>query len=278
MALADGTRLAARVSGDSAVAFTWAYAMAAEALTNAHVPPRALALRALLLERERIANHLGDLGALGNDAGLAFGLAQFSRLKEDLLRVNAQLWGARYPMDTIVPGGVRTDLPPEGAQLLLDSMDQLERELQVLRDVYDNHAGLQDRFMDAGRIAPELAQQLGVVGLCARASGQAQDWRSAFRAPPYDALAVQPVVRMQGDVAARVAVRFDEVVDALRLCRELLATLPSGAIQTPLGEVHAGNALPAAGRCCAAIRMTLRGTTGPRWSTRSSTTSFPTSR
>jgi len=240
MTLVDGCRLAARVSGDSAVAFAWAYAMAAEALTDTHIPPRALALRALLLERERIANHLGDLGALGNDAGLAFGLAQFSRLKEDLLRVNAQVWGARYPMDAITPGGVQTDLSPEGRQHLLDSMANLERELRVLRDIYDNHAGLQDRFMDAGRISPELAQHLGLVGLSARASGQAQDWRATFRMPPYDAWRVQPIVRTQGDVAARVAVRFDEVGDALRLCRELLAALPVGATYEPLGEVRVG--------------------------------------
>lgn len=240
MTLADGNRLAARVSGDSTVAFAWAYAMAAEALTDTHVPSRALALRALLLERERITNHLGDLGGLGNDAGLAFGLMQFSRLKEDLLRVNAQLWGSRYPMDAIMPGGVQADLPPEGPQRLLDSMADLERELRVLRNVYDNHAGLQERFMGAGRLSPELAQQLGVVGLSARASGHAQDWRATFRMPPYDAWSVKPVVRMQGDVAARVAVRFDEILDALQLCRDLLAAMPSGAITEPLGEVRAG--------------------------------------
>lgn len=240
MTLVDGIRLAARVSGDSTVAFAWAYAMAVETLTDTRVPPRALALRALLLERERIANHLGDLGGLGNDAGLAFGMAQFSRLKEDLLRINAQVWAARYPMDTITPGGIVADLPTDGAQRLLDSMAALEGELKVLRDIYDNHAGLQDRFMDAGCVTPELARQLGVVGLVARASGQAQDWRATWRIPPYDALSVTPVVRMQGDVAARVAVRFDEVSESLRLCRDLLAALPPGAIRESLGEVRAG--------------------------------------
>ncbi len=75
------------------------------------VRARALHLRALALEHERLANHLGDLGALGNDAGFAFGLTQFSRMKEDLLRANADLFGARYLMDFIVPGGVAGDLP-----------------------------------------------------------------------------------------------------------------------------------------------------------------------
>jgi len=240
MALDEGVRLAARVSGDSAVAFSWAYAMAAEALTGTVASPRALALRALLLERERIANHLGDLGALGNDAGLAFGLMQFSRLKEDLLRINVELWGARYLMDAIVPGGVQLDLSPTGASRLLQSMAALESEVLLLRNIYDNHAGLQDRFMGAGRIAPELAQQLGVVGLCARASGQARDWRATFRMSPYADCSVEPAVRTQGDVAARVVVRFDEVSASLQVCRELLSETHVGEIRMPLGPVRAG--------------------------------------
>lgn len=240
MDLIEGNRLAARVSGDSTVAFAWAYAMAAEALTDTCVPQRALALRALLLERERLANHLGDLGALGNDGGLAFGLSQFSRLKEDLLRVNAQVWGARYPMDALTPGGVRNDLSPTVPHVLLESMAHLEHEVHVLKEIYDDHAGLQDRFMGAGCVTPELAQRLGLVGLSARASGQLHDWRALFRTPPYDAHRVTPAVRMQGDVAARVAVRFDEVSDSLRLCRELLKALPFGPIRASLGTVRAG--------------------------------------
>lgn len=93
--------------------------------------------------------------------------------------------------------------------------------------------------MGAGRVTPELAQHLGIVGLGARASGQAQDWRASLRMAPYDDVEVTPVVRGQGDVAARVAVRFDEVFEALRLCRELLASLPQGSIREPLGAVRA---------------------------------------
>src|SRR5690606_33850987 len=84
----DGHRLAGRVCGDSTVAFAWAWCMALESDAGCVVPERAQWLRALMLERERIANHLGDLGALGNDAGLAFGLAQFSRLREDWQRLS----------------------------------------------------------------------------------------------------------------------------------------------------------------------------------------------
>ena len=148
------------------------------------------------------------------------------------------VWTARYPMDALTPGGVHADLTSEGTQLLLDSMRSLENELPVLRDIYDNHAGLQDRFMGAGRVTPALARQLGVVGLVARASGQSQDWRASLRMPPYMESHVTPIVREQGDVAARVAVRFDEVIDSLRLCRHLLETMPPGPIHKLLGEVR----------------------------------------
>ena len=114
--------------------------------------PRALWLRALLLERERIANHLGDLGYLGNDGGLAFGLAQFSRLKEDLLRLNAKLFGHRYLMDRIVPGGVAIDVDAHAAEEILAECTRLRAELRTLRAIYYDHAGLQDRCITCGRL------------------------------------------------------------------------------------------------------------------------------
>lgn len=233
---AAGAKLIARVSGDSTVAYAWAYAMAIEAATGTTPSLRASTLRAILLERERLANHLGDIGALGNDAGFAFGLAQFSRLKEDLLRANATVWKQRYPMDAIVPGGVRGDVDADAARALIADLDAIEAETRSLREIYDNHAGLQDRFMDAGVVSPELAEKLGIVGLAARASGWVQDWRQAFPVTPY--MSVKPVVRSQGDVAARVAVRFDETLVSIAMCREWLRALPDGELSVPLGAVR----------------------------------------
>jgi Ni,Fe-hydrogenase III large subunit/Ni,Fe-hydrogenase III component G len=236
----SGARLVARTSGDSAAAYAWAYAMAVEAVTVTPPPPRALALRGLLLERERIANHVGDIGGIANDAGFAFGLSQCSRLKENLLRANARVWGRRYPLDAIVPGGVRDDVDADAVRVLLEDLAALEAELQRLREIYDNHAGLQDRFIGAGTVSPELAAKLGVVGLAARASGQAQDWRRALPVAPYATAAIAPVVRSAGDVAARVAVRFDETLASISLCRSWLATLPDGELVAPLGAARAG--------------------------------------
>jgi len=232
--LADGHRLAGRVSGDSTVAYAWAYAQAVEAITGVGAPARAAALRVLCLERERIANHLGDLGSLGNDAGFAFGLAQFSRLKEDVLRLNAEAFGHRLLMDLVVPGGVARDLDPATAAAMAAQCGRLARELRLLRDIYDEHAGLQDRFRNCGQVTRELAAQLGLTGFAGRASGLADDLRCDFPTPPYDTLAVRRVTRADGDVAARVAVRFDETRESLRLCERLLAALPAGRIATPL--------------------------------------------
>ena len=239
MPLADAHRLAGRVSGDSTVAYAWAYAMALESIAGREVPPRAAWLRALLLERERVANHLGDLGALGNDAALAFGLAQFSRLREQWLRVNAEVFGHRLLMDRVVPGGVAVD--PDAAALarLRAQCDDIAGEVRALRAIYDEHAGLQDRFRTTGVVTPELAARLGLTGLAGRASGQARDLRVDLPCPPYDRLRVKAAGDSRGDVAARVAVRFDELFESLRLLREITTQLPAGE---PCCDVPAGQA------------------------------------
>ena len=229
--LLGGHRLAARVSGDSAVAFSWAYCQALEGMAAVHLPPRAARLRAVALESERLANHLGDLGALGNDAGFAFGLAQFSRLKEQLLRATEQAFGQRYLMDFVVPGGTRADLSSAAARLLIDTVESIVNEVAVLRTIYDEHAGLRDRFVGAGVVTPALAAKLGLTGLAGRASGQAFDLRCDLPCDPYGAFAPQKIVRTEGDIAARVAVRFDEVTESTRLMQRILRELPAGLYQ-----------------------------------------------
>ena len=230
----QGAKLAGRISCDSTVAYAWSYAMAVESVTGLTPPPRALWLRAFLLERERVGQHLWDLGFLGNDAGLAFGLAQFSRVREDWLRMNQALFGHRYLMDTIVPGGVARDLSFAVASELAAEIERVRESVQVLRSIYDEHAGLQDRFIDAGRVRPEVAERLGLTGLAGRASAVAWDLRVQFPPVPYDNLDVQMSTHGNGDVAARVTVRFDEIAESLRLIGLILSGLPDGDIAAPL--------------------------------------------
>ncbi|HTQ76725.1 MAG TPA: NADH-quinone oxidoreductase subunit C [Burkholderiales bacterium] len=238
--LAEGARLAGRVSGDSTVAYAWAWAMALEGACGAEPPPRALVLRAILLELERIANHLGDLGYLGNDVALAFGFSQFWRLKEDLLRLNARLFGHRYLMDTVLPGGVARDLDRAGAEHLVARLAALRDEVATLRGIYDEHAGAQDRFIMTGQVPRELAARMGLTGFAGRASGLPHDLRADYPMPPWEQLEVRVAAHARGDVAARASVRFDELLESIRLIETLAGRLPRGETLAPLPPCPGG--------------------------------------
>jgi len=241
MTLEEGAKLAGRISGDSTVAYAWAYAMAAESATGTEPPRRALALRGILLELERIANHLGDLGYLANDVALSFGFFQFSRLKEKLLRTNARLFGHRYLMDAIVPGGVARDLARPGAEDLVAHLDAMQHEVVTLQSIYDEHAGAQDRFIMTGQVLPELAERMGLNGFAGRASGVKHDLRVDYPIPPYQQLDPVLISHTRGDVAARVLVRFEEVFESMRLIRALVQDLPPGEIRSAMrGPTSAG--------------------------------------
>ncbi len=238
--VAEGYRLAGRLSGDSTVAFAWAYAQAAESVLAVVVPPRARWLRAMMLERERVANHLGDLGALGNDAAFAFSLSQFMRLREDWLRLSHESFGHRLMMDRIVPGGVEADFTPAQGARIAKQCDAIQAEVAALRDIFDEHAGLQDRFITTGRVTADLARELGLAGLAGRASGQAHDVRVDFPCEPYDRLEVRKVVYTAGDVAARVQVRFDELGESIRLIRAMALDAPAGELRVELPSPRPG--------------------------------------
>jgi len=238
--LKDGHRLAARVSGDSAVAYSWAYCQALEGIASTQVPARAEWLRALALESERIANHLGDLGALGNDAGFAFGLAQFSRLKEIWLRALGAALGQRYLLDFVVPGGVARDAPRDRLDALVACAQSVAQEAALVRAIYDEHSGVRDRFVDTGTVKPELAKRLGLIGLAGRASGRDHDLRVDLPCAPYPDLGVRKQLRTEGDVAARVAVRFDELAESVRLVAAIAVHLPDGEHRADIGRVPAG--------------------------------------
>ncbi|PKO61261.1 MAG: Ni,Fe-hydrogenase III large subunit [Betaproteobacteria bacterium HGW-Betaproteobacteria-18] len=230
----QAARLAGRVSGDSTVAYAWAYCMALESASQTTIPVRAAWLRALMLERERIANHLGDLGALGNDAAFAFGLAQFSRLREDWLRGSKDVFGHRLMMDCIVPGGVQGDIDRAQKDLLVHLCDAVEKEVRTLFKIYEAHSGLQDRFMTTGRVTPALASRLGMTGLAGRASSQAWDLRCDHPWVPYSKIEVAMATHHNGDVAARVEVRFDEIFESMRLIRHMLDEMPVGDVVCPV--------------------------------------------
>ncbi|OGA19869.1 MAG: hydrogenase expression protein HypE [Betaproteobacteria bacterium RIFCSPLOWO2_02_FULL_63_19] len=234
--VARAAALAGRVSGDSTVAYTYAFARAVEAALDAQVPVRAIWLRALMSELERLANHFGDIGAVCNDAAFALLHAQCGLLREQVLRASERCFGHRLMMDCIVPGGVRNDLPQHAPQVLSDLVAGVRRRFPELIELFDNTASLKDRTVGTGVLAPMLARQFAPGGIVGRASGRAFDARRTPSYPPYDQLPLEVPVLEGGDVNARVWIRIQEVERSLGLIERILVALPAGPVQAELAE------------------------------------------
>ncbi len=226
-----GAKLAGRTSGDSTVAYALAYARALEAALQVEPPPRAVWLRALMAELERIANHLGDIGAICNDASFSLMYTECGILRERTLRAAKACFGHRLMMDRIVPGGVTYDLDADGVGALRGLIETIRRRFPQLVEIYDNTASLQDRTVTTGYLAPTLARAFGAGGYVGRASGRAFDARAGVPYPPYDQLEFEVPVRDDGDVNARVWIRIREVEQSLRLIEQILDRLPAGELR-----------------------------------------------
>ncbi len=235
--LERASRLAGRTSGDSTVAYALAFAHAVEAALAIEPPARAVWLRALMAELERIANHLGDIGAICNDAAFALMHAHCAVLRERVLRAADACFGHRLMMDRIRPGGVVADLAPDGVAGLRALIAEIRRRFPALVELYDNTASLQDRTVATGRVAPELVQRFGAGGYVGRAAGRGFDARRMPGYPPYDELEFEVPVLEESDVNARVWIRIRELLQCLALIEQILARLPDGAIRSevPVG-------------------------------------------
>jgi len=237
-------KLAGRTSGDSTVAYGLAFARAAEAALGIETPPRAVWLRALMAELERLANHLGDIGAVCNDAAFALMHAHTGVLRERVLRAADVCFGHRLMRDRIVVGGVTADLAGEGLAALQALIAELRRRFPALVALYDNTASLQDRTVATGVLRPALAGQFGAGGYVGRASGRAFDARRTPGYPPYDSLRFEVPVLEAGDVNARVWIRIREVEHSLFLLEQILELLPGGPLRTEVpGRAGEGMAL-----------------------------------
>ncbi len=226
-------RLAGRASGDSTVAYALAFAHAVEAACLIEVPPRAIYLRALMSELERIANHFGDIGAVCNDASFAIMHAQCAVLRERVLRAADAGFGHRLMMDVVTPGGVALDLSAASERTIRDLIEEINRTFPALIELYDNTASLQDRTTATGVLLPGLARQFAAGGYVGRASGRTFDARKTLRYPPYDVLEFDVPVLAAGDVSSRVWIRIREVEQSLGLIKQILDDLPKGATFVP---------------------------------------------
>jgi Ni,Fe-hydrogenase III large subunit len=239
--LEQAARVAARTSGDSTVAYSLAFARAVESALGVEPPPRAVWLRGVMAELERIANHLGDFGAICNDASFSIMLAHCGMLRERVLRCAAACFGHRLMMDRIVPGGVAADLSSGDEIRLL--IDDIRARFPALVELYDKTASLQDRTVGTGILSPELARRFGAGGYVGRASGRDFDARRSIGYPPYDRLRFDVPVLSEGDVNARALVRIAEIDQSLSLIEQMLNQLPAGDIRQALETCGPGEGI-----------------------------------
>ena len=224
--------LACHVSGDSAAAYGIAFARAVEAALGVTPPPRAVHLRALMAELERIANHLGDFGAICNDASFTIMHAHCGVLRERVLRAASAAFGHRLMMDCVVPGGVAADIRDGGTDAVRAAIDEIRRALPTLIEIYDATASLQNRTVTTGILSPALARQFAAGGFVGRASGRNFDARRNLAYPPYDALRFEVPVVHTGDVDARVDIRVREIEQSFLIADTILRRLPEGEVRS----------------------------------------------
>ena len=229
--LERAAKLAGRVSGDSTVAYATAFAQAIEAASGITAPPQAAHLRAIMLELERIANHIGDIGAICNDVAFTLIHTHCAILRERVLRTSELVFGHRLMMDCVVPGGVARDIEQEGKNQLAKLLVQINKHLPPLAALYEDTASLQDRTVRAGMVLHGLAAQFGAGGFVGRASGRFFDARKALPYPPYDTLDFEVPVLERGDVDARIRIRIREIEQSVSLLRQLISQLPGGDVR-----------------------------------------------
>jgi Ni,Fe-hydrogenase III large subunit/Ni,Fe-hydrogenase III component G len=238
--VSKGVFLAESVSGDSAFSHATAYCQAVEKAGGIEVPRRAARMRTILLEFERIYNHIADIGAISMDVGFVIANAHAGRVREMALRINEELTGSRLLRGMACVGGVRRDW--SGAQItaMHEGIRQVEAEFLDLVALIKSSDSTRDRLERTGILTPDKADALGIVGVGGRASGMDLDVRRDHPYAAYQDFPIQVPVYREGDVLRRMQVRMDEVCESVRIIRAAAGQLPDGPYRTTVGAIPPG--------------------------------------
>jgi formate hydrogenlyase subunit 5 len=244
-----GLLLAERFSGTAAFAHGLAFCQAVEAITDATPPPRALALRTVFAELERLRSHAAAITSICNSTALAVATSQAALIEESLIRLSCEVTGHRYLFGSVVPGGVACDLSVAQCRLLAEQVTEAARSLNSLLQMLRYSSSFLDRLEEVGIVTEDKARSYGLVGPIARASGVARDIRKLFSYAAYRFVDFSVPIQHEGDGYARLRVLFAEGEQSAAIIRKMLPALPEGEVRT--------NIRPRAGAALAAVEAPL---------------------
>jgi Ni,Fe-hydrogenase III large subunit len=230
----DAAMLAESVSGDNCFAHAVCYCQAVEDACETIVPPRALAVRLIGLEFERLVCHISDVGGLCTDVGFSVAAAYAARLKESLLQASVKATGTRYWRGITVPGGLRFDIDSARLTELAQAVAHTSRSFAEIARRIVGTPSIQNRFETAGVLTLEAARDLAVVGPVARASGMDLDVRRDHPCGPYGRAPLEIPVTHYGDVMARARIRIAEAAVSSQLIEDAARSIPHGSVSTPV--------------------------------------------
>lgn len=217
------------LAGDTTIAHTTAYCQALEALAHCQKTARAQMLRGVALELERLANHIGDLGALASDVGFLPTASYCGRLRGDFLNITALLCGSRFGRGMVRPGGVGFDIDDNRASELLRCLDKIEKNTKAAINLLWDTPSVMARFENTGLLPQQIAIELGIVGPAARACGLVRDIRLDQPAGIFRFSQILVSTCETGDVFGRAFVRWLEIQQSIKFIREQVENIPAGA-------------------------------------------------
>ncbi len=210
------------MAGDTTIGHSLCMAQGVEALTGTQPDKGAKTIRVIALELERLANHIGDLGALSGDVAFLPPANYFGRIRGDFLNLSLLLCGNRFGKGMIRPGGVSFDLNDEVRQTLDDRLKELKPQVENVLELLFSASTVRARFENCGAVSHEDAGHLGLVGPAGRACGLGYDARRDFPTEAYADIGIPVNAKPTGDVWARARVRYDEVLQSINIIQSLI--------------------------------------------------------